>query len=75
MAQKLGVHEPLSLAGPTELDKRSTEALESVLRSHNLFEPESEAQKREEVLGKLNSICNQWVQEVSLEKVSLIDSV
>lgn len=71
MAQKLGVHVPLSLAGPTELDKRSTEALESVLRSHNLFEPESEAQKREEVLGKLNSICNQWVQEVSLEKVSI----
>ena len=66
--QKLGIHDPLSLEGPSEQDIKATEVLEKTLRGHNLFEPASESQKREEVLGKLYAIATEWVKQCSLEK-------
>jgi poly(A) polymerase Pap1 len=69
--KKYGIFDPLSTAGPSEADLRNDEALRRVLVSHNLFEPESESQKREEVLGKLYAIAREWVKQCSLAKVFL----
>ena len=66
--QKLGIHEPLSYEPPTQKDLDVSGKLEAVLRGHNLFEPESESRKREEVLGKLYAIATDWVKQCSLEK-------
>jgi poly(A) polymerase len=64
-----GVTNPISTAGPTPQDYELTAQLEKVLRDFNLYEGPEEAQKREEVLGKLNVIVKEWVRQVSLKKV------
>lgn len=64
----LGVSEPISLAGPTEEDKRNSLTLEGALRGFNLFESNEESENRKEVLGKLTLIVREWVREVSIKK-------
>jgi hypothetical protein len=64
-----GVTQPITLAGPTPQDKKNTDELEKTLRGFNLFEPNEESRRREEVLGKLNVIVKEWVRQVSLKKV------
>eukprot|EP01094_Clydonella_sp_ATCC50884_P018560 TRINITY_DN3452_c0_g1_i5.p1 TRINITY_DN3452_c0_g1~~TRINITY_DN3452_c0_g1_i5.p1 ORF type:complete len:175 (-),score=46.82 TRINITY_DN3452_c0_g1_i5:213-737(-) len=64
----LGVSEPISLAGPTEEDKRLSLTLEGALRGFGLFETNDESENRKEVLGKLTLIVKEWVREVSIRK-------
>eukprot|EP00736_Rhodelphis_marinus_P004647 Rmarinus@m.16806 len=64
-----GVSEPVSWAKPSEEDLVATENLSACLRDvYHLYESEEESQKREEVLGELNSIVCEWVKETSGEK-------
>eukprot|EP00808_Paulinella_micropora_P012414 g9583.t1 len=62
-----GVTKPVSLSIPTETDKAQNSELEKVLESFNLYEPKEESQKRELVLGELNSLLQEWVQAESLK--------
>jgi poly(A) polymerase len=63
-----GVSNPISVAPPTENDKLHSEILIKILRSLNLYETTEQSAKREEVLGKLNQIIRDWVQEVCMFK-------
>jgi len=63
-----GVTPPISVAMPTASDRLLSESLVKVLRSLNLYETNDESAKREEVLGKLNQIIREWVQEVCMKK-------
>ncbi len=63
--------DPISLEGPTPADTDSNQQLKILLKDHfHLFESEDESQKREEVLGRLHQIANEWVKEVSIQKAS-----
>ncbi|CAM6110473.1 unnamed protein product [Calypogeia fissa] len=63
--QHLGVTEPISTAGPIELDVARTRELEKFLVSSHLYESQEEAVRREEVLGRLDQIVKMWVKKVS----------
>jgi len=69
-----GVTEPISRSFPTTVDLKHSEELEKVLRGFNLFEPEEESQKKEEILGKLNVLVKEWVKQVSISKVSVFSA-
>jgi poly(A) polymerase len=60
-----GTTEPLSLAEGTEVDVRQSEKLVEYLRSRGMYESQSEASLREEVLGKLDRLVKEWVREAS----------
>ena len=47
------------LQPPTSKNQKQT------LRDENLYEPRSEAQLREEVLGRLDALANEWVRRVA----------
>lgn len=59
---RLGVSDPVSLAGPTPEDRRATDALEVLLRARGLYEDDAGRQLRERVLGKLNELVTAWLQ-------------
>jgi len=64
-----GVTEPISLAKPTPTDYKQTEKIISILRDkYNLFPSEEECRKREQVLGKLNKIIEEWVKNVGIKQ-------
>ncbi|KAI9499707.1 Poly(A) polymerase central domain-containing protein [Zychaea mexicana] len=63
-----GVTAPISLAHPTEEQKKLTTDLLQTLHDHGLFESEQEAQKRVVVLGKLNKLVKEFVYKVSKMK-------
>lgn len=67
-AKTLGVTSAISTAEPKPLDLKLSSDLEDVLRSYNVFEPESELQDRICVLQKLNSLAKQWIIDVSVSK-------
>ena len=68
--RKWGLTKPVSEVPASELDLKLSKDLEHVLRDKfQLFEGQAEVRKREEVLGRLSSIANEWVRRVSLEKV------
>lgn len=66
--QYLGVMQPISLADPSPDDLKRTQSLIDVLTNIGLFESREESQHREEVLGKLDQIIQQWIRSVSEKK-------
>ncbi|KAL2611523.1 hypothetical protein R1flu_023215 [Riccia fluitans] len=66
--QYLGVTEPLSTAGPSELDVKQTAELEKFLVEAGLYESQEEAVRREEVLGRLDQIVKMWIKKISRNK-------
>ncbi|KAG4388463.1 hypothetical protein AAZX31_09G162600 [Glycine max] len=66
--QRLGITEPISLAGPTEDDVIKTRELEKYLQGVGLYESQEEAVGREEVLGRLDQIVKIWVKNISRAK-------
>eukprot|EP00201_Polytomella_parva_P007040 CAMPEP_0175081864 /NCGR_PEP_ID=MMETSP0052_2-20121109/26411_1 /TAXON_ID=51329 ORGANISM="Polytomella parva, Strain SAG 63-3" /NCGR_SAMPLE_ID=MMETSP0052_2 /ASSEMBLY_ACC=CAM_ASM_000194 /LENGTH=630 /DNA_ID=CAMNT_0016352945 /DNA_START=20 /DNA_END=1912 /DNA_ORIENTATION=- len=60
--------QPLSVAPAKEADVKLSEALESYLKSQNLYESYDEAVKRELVLVELNGVVKQWIQKVCISK-------
>ncbi|XP_057446982.1 nuclear poly(A) polymerase 1-like [Lotus japonicus] len=66
--QRLGITEPISLAGPTECDVIKTRGLEKYLQGAGLYESQQEAVGREEVLGRLDQIVKNWIKIVSRAK-------
>ena len=61
-----GISEPLSLAEPTETDLKQSEALRNYLRLRGMYESQEEAGHREDVLGKLDRVIQEWVREASM---------
>ncbi|KAJ0962781.1 hypothetical protein J5N97_027903 [Dioscorea zingiberensis] len=64
----LGVTEPISFSGPSEVDVLKTQELEKFLADAGLYESQEEAVSREEVLGRLDQIVKIWVKNVSKAK-------
>ncbi|KAL1921740.1 uncharacterized protein VTP21DRAFT_10382 [Calcarisporiella thermophila] len=64
----LGVTPPISLNGPTDIEKQISEQLVECLKSHKIFESDQEARTREIVLGKLYQIVKDFVYRVSLKR-------
>jgi len=67
MTTKYGIHQPISMEKPTEWHKKLTEQLEKLLVSKDNFETRERSALREDVLGRLNSIIQQWAYDVSIE--------
>ncbi|XP_039143012.1 nuclear poly(A) polymerase 1 [Dioscorea cayenensis subsp. rotundata] len=61
----LGVTEPISWSGPSEVDVLKTQELEKFLSDAGLYESQEEAVSREEVLGRLDQIVKVWIKNVS----------
>uniref|UniRef100_A0A8C1ACJ8 polynucleotide adenylyltransferase n=1 Tax=Cyprinus carpio carpio TaxID=630221 RepID=A0A8C1ACJ8_CYPCA len=73
-----GITSPISLAQPKEADLVLTQKLIETLRPFGVFEEELELQRRILVLGKLNTLVQVWIREVSEVKnipSSVIDNV
>eukprot|EP00249_Psilotum_nudum_P024513 c29207_g1_i1 orf=528-2630(+) len=68
MQRQFGVTEPISTAGPTELDLARTRELEKFLLSAGLYESQEESTLREEVLGRLDQIAKVWVKRTCQNK-------
>ncbi|GLJ31659.1 hypothetical protein SUGI_0636110 [Cryptomeria japonica] len=66
--QYLGVTEPISLGGPSELDTAKTTELEKFLVDAGLYESQEEAVRREEVLGRLDQVVKKWVKKICRAK-------
>ncbi|RKO87181.1 Poly(A) polymerase central domain-containing protein, partial [Blyttiomyces helicus] len=62
-----GVTPPIATTPPTEREIQVTTDLVESLKRFGQYESEEEAQKREEVLGKLNDIFKEFVKKVSLK--------
>ncbi|PRW58063.1 nuclear poly(A) polymerase 1 [Chlorella sorokiniana] len=60
--------EPISLAEPSPLDLKQTRDLEQLLRDEGLYESQEEAELREIVLGRLDSIVKEWIRGVAALK-------
>ncbi|XP_051144802.1 nuclear poly(A) polymerase 1 [Andrographis paniculata] len=65
---RIGLSEPISTGGPSELDVVRTNELEKLLADAGLYENHEEAVKREEVLGRLDQIVKQWVKNICRAK-------
>ncbi|KAH9322769.1 hypothetical protein KI387_017408 [Taxus chinensis] len=65
---QLGVTEPISLGGPTEVDTARTIALDKFLVNAGLYESQEDAVRREEVLGRLDQIVKIWVKKICRAK-------
>ncbi|XP_026089586.1 poly(A) polymerase alpha isoform X1 [Carassius auratus] len=73
-----GITSSISLAQPKEADLVLTQKLIETLRPFGVFEEELELQRRILVLGKLNTLVQVWIREVSEVKnipSSVIDNV
>ncbi|KAG5978904.1 hypothetical protein E4U55_005781 [Claviceps digitariae] len=66
--QAFGVTPPISIALPTEAEKRASDALIEELRRQKTFESPSDTQKRYQVLESLQHICNEFVKHVARKK-------
>ncbi|PFH59741.1 hypothetical protein XA68_11922 [Ophiocordyceps unilateralis] len=66
--QVYGVTPPISVALPTDMEKRSSDALIEELRRQKTFENPSDTQKRYKVLESLQSICDEFVKRVAKQK-------
>ncbi|KAM7267701.1 hypothetical protein ACFE04_009867 [Oxalis oulophora] len=65
---RLGITEPISLGGPSELDVIESGELEKYLQNAGLYETREGAVDREEVLGRLDQIVKNWVKTISRAK-------
>ncbi|XP_028809182.1 LOW QUALITY PROTEIN: poly(A) polymerase alpha [Denticeps clupeoides] len=73
-----GITSPISLAQPKEADLVQTQKVTDALKPFGVFEEELELQRRILVLGKLNSLVKEWIQEISESKnlpASVIENV
>jgi len=66
--KQYGITPPILTTPPTDADRYFTDCLERVLRGFNLYETPEQSAKREEVLGKLNQLVREWVQQVCMAK-------
>ncbi|PNY24247.1 Poly(A) polymerase pla1 [Tolypocladium capitatum] len=66
--QVCGVTPPISVALPTEQEKRASDALIEELRRQKTFESPSDTQKRHKVLESLQNICDEFVKRVARKK-------
>ncbi|KAK2612957.1 polynucleotide adenylyltransferase [Conoideocrella luteorostrata] len=66
--QVYGVTPPISVALPTEAEKRASDTLIEELRRQKTFESPSDTQKRYKVLESLQTICDEFVKRVAREK-------
>ncbi|XP_074852658.1 poly(A) polymerase alpha isoform X3 [Carettochelys insculpta] len=60
-----GITSPISLAAPKETDCILTQKLIDTLKPFGVFEEEEELQRRILILGKLNNLVKEWIQEIS----------
>ncbi|XP_067411192.1 poly(A) polymerase alpha isoform X3 [Emydura macquarii macquarii] len=60
-----GITSPISLAAPKETDCILTQKLIETLKPFGVFEEEEELQRRILILGKLNNLVKEWIQEIS----------
>ncbi|XP_039391154.1 poly(A) polymerase alpha isoform X1 [Mauremys reevesii] len=60
-----GITSPISLASPKEIDCILTQKLIDTLKPFGVFEEEEELQRRILILGKLNNLVKEWIQEIS----------
>ena len=58
----------LSLVDPLPDDLARTRELEATLRRRGLFEAPLESQRREQVLGRLDHLCKDWVKRCTARK-------
>ncbi|KAB0336854.1 hypothetical protein FD755_025826, partial [Muntiacus reevesi] len=73
-----GITSPISLAAPKETDCLLTQKLVETLKPFGVFEEEEELQCRILILGKLNNLVKEWIQEISESKnlpQSIIENV
>jgi poly(A) polymerase len=66
--KQYGVTAPISTAAPSPADLKRTEDLEKVLRAMNLYEAHESARKREQTLGRLNNLVQEWIKRVYAKK-------
>ncbi|KAG5922639.1 hypothetical protein E4U61_004757 [Claviceps capensis] len=66
--QIFGTTPPMSVALPTESEKRASDALIEELRRQKTFEKPSDTEKRYKVLESLQQICDEFVKRVAREK-------
>ena len=59
---------PLSEAMPTAMDEKLSKELEARLHHENVFEPPDGCARREEVLGEINEVLQNWVVAASARK-------
>lgn len=59
------LHEPVSTKAPTELELKQSAELKEYLESLKLYESYEEAVTRQEILGRLDKICKDWVRKAS----------
>ncbi|KAI4348140.1 hypothetical protein L6164_008899 [Bauhinia variegata] len=64
----IALWEPISTAGPSEVDLARNNELEKILETEGLYESGDEAAKRQEVLGRLDQIVKSWVKKVAKAK-------
>lgn len=57
--------EPISLSLPSPLDLKHTRDLDQYLRDQGLYESQEEAELREVVLGRLDSLVKEWIRGVA----------
>lgn len=67
-ATKYGVTEPISMNKPAAEDLALTGRLIDYLKDTGFFETEEEGRRREDVLGRLNTVITQFVREVARKK-------
>uniref|UniRef100_UPI00358EF679 poly(A) polymerase gamma isoform X2 n=1 Tax=Myxine glutinosa TaxID=7769 RepID=UPI00358EF679 len=73
-----GITSPISLAGPRQVDFDLTNQLVDTMKPFGVFEEDEELNHRMVVLGKLNNLARQWIQEVGESKnlpPSVLESV
>ena len=58
-----GVTEPINVSPPSDDDLLATRELRGVLMDLHLYEDEEEGKLREETLGALDALVQQWVQQ------------
>ncbi|KAI3959982.1 hypothetical protein MKW92_001145 [Papaver armeniacum] len=66
--KKLGVTNPISIAGPTESDLQRSLELEKFLVDSGLYESKEEAAQREEILSQINQVVKAWVKQLTRQK-------
>ncbi|KAK9149359.1 hypothetical protein Scep_008116 [Stephania cephalantha] len=62
------VTRPISLAKPTEADKKRNLELEKFLVEAGLYESEEETARREEVLGRIDQVVKAWVKQLTHQR-------
>jgi poly(A) polymerase len=65
---RFGVTDPVSTSSPTEEDFRESDKLVRFLTETGFFESEAEGEKREAVLGRLNTAIKEFVRETAKRK-------